>query len=142
MAARFLKIAAIYLQIGVVMGLAMGFTHHFEYAPVHAHLNLLGWATLALAGVIYHLYPDAATTRLAVAHFWLHNVGLPAFTLGLFALRAGVEAAERLVALGAAITLAGIVAFVINVVRNVGPAPKAKPQLAPTLPSLHISEWK
>jgi hypothetical protein len=45
----------------------------FILAPVHAHLLLLGWASLALAGIIYHLYPAAGTTRLARIHFWAHN---------------------------------------------------------------------
>jgi cbb3-type cytochrome oxidase subunit 1 len=47
--------------------------------PVHAHVLLLGWASLALAGVVYHLYPAAAGTRLARWHFWLHNGGLALF---------------------------------------------------------------
>jgi len=41
---------------------------------------------LAMAGVIYKLYPAAATTKLATAHFWLHNVGLPIFMAGLAAM--------------------------------------------------------
>ena len=73
MAARFLRIAAIYLAIGVIGGIVMGFSHQFQYAPVHAHLGLLGWASLALAGLIYHLYPAAARTRLARFHFWTHD---------------------------------------------------------------------
>ena len=49
MAIRFLKFAVVYLMLGMGMGMAMGITHHFEYAPVHAHINLLGWASLALS---------------------------------------------------------------------------------------------
>ena len=35
----------------------MSITHSYDYASVHAHVNLLGWASLALAGVIYVLFP-------------------------------------------------------------------------------------
>jgi hypothetical protein len=38
---------------------------------VHAHLNLLGWVTLALFGLYYRAFPAAADTTLAKAQFWL-----------------------------------------------------------------------
>lgn len=73
MGIRFLKIAVVYLVIGAALGLFMGITQKFVLAPVHAHLLLLGWASLALAGLVYHFYPVAGETRLARVHFWLHN---------------------------------------------------------------------
>ena len=71
MGLRFLKIAVVYLLIGALLGLGMGIAQNFALIPVHAHLLLLGWASLALAGVVYHLYPAASTTRLARIHFWM-----------------------------------------------------------------------
>jgi hypothetical protein len=106
------------MLIGVTMGFAMGVTHHFEFAPVHAHLNLLGWASLGLAGCIYHIYPEAAKTKLAQLHFWLHNIGLPVFMAGLFAQFCDVPAAEPFVRIGAGMTYAGIVWFVVNLLRH------------------------
>ncbi|WP_165943524.1 hypothetical protein [Roseicella aquatilis] len=49
----FLASAALCLVIGVTMGIAMGIAHDFHLAPVHAHLNLLGWTSLALMGLTY-----------------------------------------------------------------------------------------
>ena len=40
-------------------------------SSVHTHINLVGWASLALFGVIYRLYPELAASRLALVHFWL-----------------------------------------------------------------------
>ena len=57
MGLRFLKIAVVYLFVGALLGGFMGMTQQFTFAPVHAHLLLLGWASFALAGVVYHLYP-------------------------------------------------------------------------------------
>jgi cbb3-type cytochrome oxidase subunit 1 len=119
MGIRFLKIAVIYLAIGVIAGVAMGILHQFQYAPVHAHLGLLGWASLALAGLIYHFYPEAAKTRLAKLHFWMHNLGLPVFLLGLFVRVSDGEIAGPLLKLGALTTLVGVQLFVVNIVRNV-----------------------
>ena len=59
MARVWLKIAVLYLLAGSTFGLIMGLTHQFQFAPVHAHANLLGWASLALAGLIYWLCPQA-----------------------------------------------------------------------------------
>jgi hypothetical protein len=47
----FLATAAFCLVCGVGMGIAMGMAHDFHLAPVHAHLNLLGWTSLALMGL-------------------------------------------------------------------------------------------
>jgi hypothetical protein len=48
MGVRFLKIAAVYFFIAVCIGLVMGITHNFMFTSVHAHLNLLGWVSMAL----------------------------------------------------------------------------------------------
>ncbi|HYQ99388.1 MAG TPA: hypothetical protein VET86_05030, partial [Casimicrobiaceae bacterium] len=76
-ATTWLKLSVVYLMAGVALGIAMGVTEDFTLKPVHAHLNLLGFATTALAGLIYSVHPEAARSRLAVAHFWLHNTALP-----------------------------------------------------------------
>jgi hypothetical protein len=72
-----IKLAVSYLVIGVAMGIAMGASHDFTLRPVHAHVNLLGWTTLALSGIIYTVFPQAGVTKLARVHFWLLNVALP-----------------------------------------------------------------
>ena len=77
MAARCLRIAAVYFVIAIIMGIVMGITKAFAYASVHAHLNLVGWVSLAIIGLIYRAYPQAAKTGLAKWHFWLHNISLP-----------------------------------------------------------------
>ncbi len=47
-ALMYMTSAAACLVAGVTMGIVMGITHDFALAPVHVHLNLLGWASLAL----------------------------------------------------------------------------------------------
>lgn len=122
MAIRFIKIAVIYLLVGAVLGLFMGMKQQFTLAPVHAHLLLLGWASFALAGLVYHLYPAASATRLASIHFWLHNLGLPVFMIGLGMLLTGSESAMPVVAISASVVIIGLAAFVANVLMNVKPA--------------------
>lgn len=68
---KFLFLAAIYLVGGVGLGIYMGISDDLMLAPVHAHLNLLGWVSCAIFGLFYRLYPQAAGTLTARAHFLL-----------------------------------------------------------------------
>jgi len=123
MSARLIRIAAVYLAVGVTMGIVMGITQNFVLAPVHAHINLLGWASLAIMGVIYHLHPEAAQTRLARIHFRVHTIALPVFMVGLAMMLTGHEAFVPLVIAGASAVAVGIFVFVVNIWRCVRPAP-------------------
>ena len=119
MGVRLLKIAAVYLIIGSGMGLYMGIAQKFTLHPVHAHLNLLGWASLALAGLIYTQFPEAAKTRLARIHFLMHNVSLPVLMIALALLLTGHEAFGPVVGISATVMAAGLAVFVTNVLLNV-----------------------
>jgi len=122
MGLRCLKIAVVYLFIGALLGFAMGMSQRFTLAPVHAHLLLLGWASFALVGLVYHLYPAAAETKLAQIHFWLHNLGLPAFMLALGTLLTGHESAGPFVGISALVVILGLASFSTNGLVNVKPA--------------------
>jgi cbb3-type cytochrome oxidase subunit 1 len=122
MGQRFLKIAVIYLVLGAFLGLGMGIKQNFALVPVHAHILLLGWASLALAGVMYHLYPAASATRLARLHFWLHNLGLPVFMIGLGFMLTGTEAVLPVVVVAAITVLVSLILFATNVLLNIKPA--------------------
>jgi hypothetical protein len=113
-----LKLAVLYLVIGVAMGIAMGASQNFTLRPVHAHINLLGWTTLALAGLTYSIFPKAGQSRLARLHFWLLNLALPVMmvTLGLVLLgRPGIEPVLAAAEISATL---GIVAFAFNLFLN------------------------
>lgn len=79
----FLILAAIYLLCGVILGIAMGITSDFALAPVHAHLNLLGWVSCAIFGIVYQLFPELADHRLARTHFWLAAVSAAILPIGI-----------------------------------------------------------
>jgi cbb3-type cytochrome oxidase subunit 1 len=114
----FIRIAVVYLFAGALLGLVMGITQRFTLVPVHAHVLLLGWASLALAGVVYHLYPAASRTRLARLHFWLHNAGLPVFMIGLGLLLSGTASLLPIVAGAAVAVVIGLALFALNVLVN------------------------
>ncbi|MDR7313883.1 cytochrome-c oxidase [Brevibacillus nitrificans] len=120
MAARFLKIATVYFVLAIILGIVMGISHVFAYASVHAHLNLAGWVTLAIIGLIYKAYPQAAGSRLANWHFWLHNLGLPVMQGSLFLMiLTGTESFVVGAIIGSLVLGIGILFFAINVWKHV-----------------------
>ena len=64
---KFLALGAAMLVVGVGMGTYMGIAHDFQLSPVHAHVNLVGWVSLSLFGIVYRLFPELQAGRLARA---------------------------------------------------------------------------
>jgi hypothetical protein len=109
----FITIAVIYLLAGQVLGIFMGITKDFSQRDLHAHINLVGWASLALAGLVYRCYPGLAGRWIAGLHFWVANAGALLLTVGLFILIQ--YDIEFPVILGSLLTVAGTMVFVVNI---------------------------
>ena len=122
----FLLLATACLIVGVVLGIWMGIAHDFQFAPVHAHLNLLGWASLALFGLVYKAYPVLGRSRLALAHFAASATSGMVFPLGIALSIANITIVVAMV--GALVWLAGAVMFLVNLARLLlGPARAVAP---------------
>jgi hypothetical protein len=116
---RCLKLAALYALIGIAIGIAMSASHDFSQRTLHAHANLAGWVSLAVMGLAYLVLPALAKSRLAQAHFWLHNLGLPVLLAGVYLIYAGrPETGESFAKIGSMVTALGFLCFALNVWRN------------------------
>jgi hypothetical protein len=115
---KWIKMAAVYLAVGVLLGLHMGKSHDFLLTPVHAHINLLGWATMALMGVLHHLFAAQLVNKLAEVQFWLHQLGTPVMLVALALMLLGDASMEPLVGLGSTAVVVSVLLFVVNVWRN------------------------
>jgi hypothetical protein len=115
MTTRLIKLAVVYLVIGMTLGIGMGMTHNFLFRSVHAHVNLLGWVSLALAALVFHTFPETARTRLATTWFWLYNISLPVGMVAIALVLSGHNWAQPpLIASQIGIWVAGVI-FAINV---------------------------
>lgn len=113
--------ASLYFVLGVLMGMGMSMTESFVLSSVHAHINLLGWVSLALGGILYHLFPVAEKSRLGVAHCWLHVIGIPIMMGGLTAMMlTGNHAFSAIVAVGGMLVVVGTILFSINCLMHIG----------------------
>ena len=84
---KFAWASLIYLLVGSTMGAIMAF-NSTHLIPSHTHVLLIGWVSMMIFGVGYHLLPVFAGTelhspRLAGLQFWLQNAGIVglAFTM-------------------------------------------------------------
>ena len=114
-----IKAAVIYFILGVGLGIYMGASGDHLLVPVHAHFNLLGWASLALIGLVYLQFPLAGAHRLARVQFWLHNAGLLAAMVLLIAFLRGNTGLDPLLGLASIVIGASVVLFAINVFQRI-----------------------
>lgn len=112
----FFASAVVYVCLGMVFGIDMAIRNDFTYAPAHAHLNLVGWVTMGLFGIYYHLVPRAAGTGLARLHFGVATLGLWCMVPGIAL--AIADRGEALVAIGSLLTLAAMLIFLVTVIRT------------------------
>jgi hypothetical protein len=122
---RLIHTAVAFFVLGVALGTYMGAAQDFRFTHVHAHINLLGWVALGLAGLLYAQHPQLARGFAAHAHYWLHTVGLAVF-MGAFAwcvVRG--EKPALAVAIGATMVALGVLSFAFNVFTRLRAAPAA-----------------
>ncbi|MEK5147108.1 cytochrome-c oxidase [Psychrobacillus sp. FSL K6-4615] len=120
MGARLIQISVVYFTIGVSLGMYMSMAHDYALTGVHVHINLLGWTSFALAGVIYHLFPVISKNIYAKLHFWSANIGIPLMMVALTVLiLAENEQATIFVATGGVLVVFSVIMFAINVLKNV-----------------------
>lgn len=112
----FFASAVVYVTCGMVFGIWMSASQDHSLAGAHAHLNLVGWVTMALFGVYYHLVPAAASTRLASLHFALATIGVWLMVPGIALAIRGVT--EVPVILGSLATLGSMLIFLYTVTRG------------------------
>lgn len=114
-----LKLSVVYLIAGIALGIYMGATENFELKAVHAHINLVGWAIAAIAGITYCLAPAAGTSKLGRVHFWLHQIGAPLMLVMLAMLLTGNKAVIPGLVIGEFMTAGGVVVYLLNLFFNV-----------------------
>jgi len=125
----YLKAALAWLAAGVTVGVAMAAHPAWTvYRPAHMHMVLLGFVTMMIYGVAYHVIPRFVgfalySRRAAGWQWWMANVGLALMVAG-FALRAdGLSAGTPVLTTGGVIAAAGAYTFVYVIWRTIdGPA--------------------
>ena len=110
----FFLVATICVTLGMAGGIFMSATHDHTLGPVHGHLNLVGWVTMALFGGYYHMVPQAGLRLMARIHFVLATAGVVIMVPGIaMAILHGEPAGA---AIGSILTMASMLIFLGTVV--------------------------
>ena len=122
-----IRSSLVWLAIGVSIGLSMAWWpgDHLLYRPAHAHANLLGFVSMMIFGVAYHVLPRFSgrplhRPRLASAHVWLANTGLALQTAGFVARPHWYEPGFYGIAVGGVISAIGAFLFIYNIWLTLG----------------------
>ena len=104
--------AAVLMAVaGMVWGIVMAITEDHSAMPAHAHLNLLGWVTLFLFGIFYHLHPAIDRSRAALAQVGSWIAGTVILTIGVALIHTGRHGGEPLAGIGSFIVLGSMLLF-------------------------------
>jgi hypothetical protein len=79
----YVAIGALWLVVGMVLGIVMGASENFLFMPVHAHINLVGFACHSVFGMAYRQWPTMKASRLASYQFWIFVIATPITLIGL-----------------------------------------------------------
>jgi cbb3-type cytochrome oxidase subunit 1 len=125
----FVQASLVWLALGVTLGAAMAIHPAWTiYRPAHMHMTLLGFVTMMIFGVGYHVLPRFVgrplwSKRLAGVHVWVSNVGLAVMCVG-FALRVSTHiepaVATSVLGTGGALSAIGAYLFAFNLLRSIG----------------------
>ena len=118
--AAFFAIGVVYLLLGMMWGMHMGASENFSTMPAHAHLNLLGWVTMAIYGTFYALTQATLSPRLAWTNFALAAGGVALMIPSLALYLAGGRDTKFIPGLvaGEILTVLSLLVFAVSVWRE------------------------
>lgn len=109
----YFKTAIVFLIIGIAAGIHMSISGNHSVTGAHAHINLLGWVTMALFGTYFAFEPEKARSRLARIQYGVYTLGVVVMMPSLYFLLKGNPALEPLVAISSLIVFAGALLFAV-----------------------------
>jgi len=112
----YVVIGALYLVIGMLLGIVMGIHQDFTLGPVHAHINLVGFSAHCVLGLIYRAWPTLKEGALALIQFLLFVIGSPILLVGIAVAIKSANAALAII--GSMLVILGAVLFLVIVTRG------------------------
>ncbi len=120
----FLKASLGWLALGVTAGVAMAIHPVWTvYRAAHMHMVLLGFVTMMIYGVAYHVVPrftghPLPSRRLAGAHWWMANAGLLLIVCGFILRATRATAGTILLSVGGTLSAGAAFVFVLLIWRT------------------------
>ncbi len=123
----YLRMSLGYFIAGAIIGFSVLLwpTEAGYYISAHVHLNLLGFMSMMIYGVGYHILPKFSgqhiySPMIMKVQFWLSNAGLIGMAVSWpFVARGSEGTAETILILTSAMSLLAIILFAFNILKTV-----------------------
>ena len=125
----FLKASLAWLALGVTLGLAMAAHPMWTiYRVAHMHMVLLGFVTMMIYGVAYHVLPRFAgfplhSRRAAAWHWYISNVGLALMVVGFIVRTTAPASGTPILVIGGSLSALGAYLFAYVMWRTLDGSP-------------------
>lgn len=126
----FIKSSLIYFALAALVGLDITFMpgHFGAMMPMHAHLMLLGWISMMIYGVAYHILPRFSASplysdKMANAQFYVAQIGLIGMAVG-FGMRNYMDFGSVILIVSSLVEAVSVLMFVFNMLMTLPKAPK------------------
>jgi hypothetical protein len=103
--------AVLFVVAGMIWGIVMAISDDHSAMPAHAHLNLLGWVSLFLFGIFYHLHPAIDRSLTAFVQVWVWIASTVILAAGVGLVHTGHAIGDPIAAVGSIIVLADMLLF-------------------------------
>lgn len=120
------RAAVLMVLAGMIWGMVMAISQDYSTMPAHAHLNLLGWVSLFLFGIYYHLHPVLDLNPLARVQVWIWIIASIILAVGVALVHSGHPAGDPIAAGSSILVFADMALFgwlVFRTRKTVQPAP-------------------
>ncbi|MBI5190073.1 MAG: cbb3-type cytochrome c oxidase subunit I [Nitrospirae bacterium] len=122
----FIRLSIIYFVTGSLLGVMFAFNPGMAdagHVAMHVHLNLIGWMSMMIFGVGYHILPRFSgkplySRPLSIVQFWMANVGLVGMTAG-WGMLAHEGTGQMVLAVFGAVMFLSILLFAFNLLKTV-----------------------
>ena len=123
----YLRMSILYFVVGtgIGFGLLIWPSEAGYYIPVHVHLNLLGFMSMMIYGVGYHILPKFSgrvmySPLIMKAQFWLANAGLIGMAVSWPLYERGSSSLSETVLIASSLlSFVGVVLFAFNMMKTV-----------------------
>lgn len=105
------RASVLILIAGMIWGIVMGISENHSTFPAHAHLNLLGWVSLFLIGIYYHLHPSLDGSRLASLQVWIWIAATIVLSIAVALIHSGRAGGAAMAAVSSLVILADAILF-------------------------------
>jgi hypothetical protein len=112
------RAAVLFVVAGMIWGIVMAVSDDHSAMPAHAHLNLLGWVSLFLFGIFYHLHPAIDASRTASLQVWIWIASTVILTAGVGLVHTGHAIGDPVAAIGSILILGDMLVFGWLVIRR------------------------